>query len=87
MENSYRLGHKGFYGVELLFHCGVIIFSKFDHQIELIFRNFEVYNHISSTSARISCSYGFQRFKISYCDHDVILSGDVNHFMPSMLPC
>ena len=30
-EISSRLGQKGFYGVELLFYCGVISFSKFDH--------------------------------------------------------
>ena len=29
---KYRLGQKGFHGVELLFSCGVISFSKFDHR-------------------------------------------------------
>ena len=47
----------------------------------------EVYDRTFSTSARVSCFYGSQNFKISHCDHDVILRGDVNHFMFSMLPC
>ena len=31
-EISYRLGQKGFHGVELLFPRGVISFSKFNHR-------------------------------------------------------
>ena len=31
-HHGYRLGQKGFHGVELLFPRGVISFSKFDHR-------------------------------------------------------
>ena len=77
--------------MELLFPCGVISFSKFDHRPSdqadfLNFRSLCPQAYIFNIS-QSKLFLRSQNFKISYCDHNVILRGDVNHFMFSMLPC